>query len=170
MTLCCTTILGYCRVQLKKWQTCHRVPRGWPHLTVCWSPGHGIGRPGLMVTSRITGQISRTWEEFWVHHNRAGAIFASGNGRDVIQDDGWKCKWLLPLLWWTKTIPKLLPMFPTRIFQTLQTIILIDWVVILSTMTRLELPANSWIVSLKKMWKRKNFVGVSYCVWITCHH
>ena len=35
----------------KKWQTCHRVPRCWPHSTVCRSPGQGIGRPGLMVTS-----------------------------------------------------------------------------------------------------------------------
>ena len=29
---------------------CHQVPRCWPHTTACRSPGHGIGRPGLMVT------------------------------------------------------------------------------------------------------------------------
>ena len=71
MTPYSTMILGYCRIQLKKkWQTCHQVPRCWPHSTVCWSPGHGIGRPGLMVTSHITDRISGTWATSLMLHNR----------------------------------------------------------------------------------------------------
>ena len=34
----------------KNYRLCHQVPRYWPHTTACRSPGHGIGRPGLMVT------------------------------------------------------------------------------------------------------------------------
>ena len=75
MTLYSTMILGYCRVQLKKWQTCHQVPRCWPHSTVCRSPGHGIGRPGLMVTSHITDRISGTWATFLIIHNRGRGHF-----------------------------------------------------------------------------------------------
>ena len=50
---------------VKKWQTCHRVLRCWPNSTVCQSPGHGIGRAGLMVTSHTSDQISGTWGEFF---------------------------------------------------------------------------------------------------------
>ena len=44
----------------KKWETCHRVPRCWPHSTVCRSLCQEIGRPGLMVTSHTPDQISRS--------------------------------------------------------------------------------------------------------------
>ena len=79
MTLYSTMIPGYWRVQLKKkkkkWQTGHQVPRCWPHSTVCRSPGHGIGRPGLMVTSHITDQISGTWATSLMLHNRGRGHF-----------------------------------------------------------------------------------------------
>ena len=48
---------------LKNWQTCHRVPRCWPHSSICRSPGQGIGRPGLRVTSHTTDRISG--QLFW---------------------------------------------------------------------------------------------------------
>ena len=79
MTLYSTMIPGYCRVQLKKkWQTCHQVPRCWPHSTVCRSPGHGIGRPGLMVTSHITDWYPGHGLRAWCSITGAGAISASG--------------------------------------------------------------------------------------------
>ena len=49
-----TVLYNYSRLLLstvKKWQTRHQVPRCWPHSTLWRSPGHGIGRPGLMATS-----------------------------------------------------------------------------------------------------------------------
>ena len=99
MTLYSTMIPGYCRVQLKKkWQTCHQVPRCWPHSTVCRSPGHGIGRPGLMVTSHITDWISGTWAASLMLHNRGRGHFRFWNGCDTIQDGGRKRKCPLPLL------------------------------------------------------------------------
>ena len=100
MTLYSTMIVGYWRVQLKKkkWQTCHQVPRCWPHSTVCRSPGHGIGRPGLMVTSHITDWISGTWAASLMLHNRGRGHFRFWNGCDTIQDGGRKRKCPLPLL------------------------------------------------------------------------
>ena len=104
MTLYSTMILGYCRIQLKKWQTCHQVPRCWPHSTVCWSPGHGIGRPGLMVTSHITDRISGTWATSLMLHNRRRRNFRFWNGCDAIQDGGGKRKLRLRLLWSIKLV------------------------------------------------------------------
>ena len=98
MTLYLTMILGYCKVHLKKkWQTCHQVPRCWPHSTVCRSPGHGIGRPGLMVTSHITDRISWTWATSLMLHNRRRGNFRFWNGCDTIQDGGGKQKLRLRL-------------------------------------------------------------------------
>ena len=99
MTLYSTMILGYCRIQFKKWQSCHQVPRCWPHSTVCRSPGHGIGRPGLMVTSHIADWISGTWAASLMLHNRGRGHFRFWNGCDTIQDGGRKRKCPLPLLW-----------------------------------------------------------------------
>ena len=104
MTLYSTMILGYCRVQLKRWQSCHQVPRCWPHSTVCRSPGHGIGRPGLMVTSHITDRISGTWATSLMLHNRGRGHFRFSNGCDAIQDGGGKRKCPLPLLWSIKLV------------------------------------------------------------------
>ena len=59
----------------KKWQTCHRVPRCWPHSTICRSPGQGIGRPGLMVTSHCADRISGRWVTFLTLHNRSRSHF-----------------------------------------------------------------------------------------------
>ena len=56
MILCCAAILDCYIAHLKKKKKkkndrlCHQVPRCWPHSTACRSPGHGSGRPGLMVT------------------------------------------------------------------------------------------------------------------------
>ena len=104
MTLYSTMIPGYCRVQLKKWQTCHQVPRCWPHSTVCRSPGHGIGRPGLMVTSHITDRISGTWATFLIIHNRRRRNFRFWNECDTIQDGGGKRKLRLRLLCMIKNV------------------------------------------------------------------
>ena len=41
---------GRTKKKKKNDRLCHQVPRCWPHTTACRSPGHGIGRPGLMVT------------------------------------------------------------------------------------------------------------------------
>ena len=60
---------------VKKWQTCHRVPRCWPHSTVCRSPGQVIGRPGLMVTSHCADRISGRWVTFLTLHNRSRSHF-----------------------------------------------------------------------------------------------
>ena len=104
MTLYSTMIPGYCRVQLKKkWQTCHQVPRCWPHSTVCWSPGHGIGRPGLMVTSHITDRISGTWATCLMLPNRGRGHFRF-----------WKRTWRHPR-WWTEAE---MPPAPVRGHQT----------------------------------------------------
>ena len=59
----------------KKWQTCHRVLRCSPHSTVCRSPGQGIGRPGLMVTSHCADRISGRWVTFLTLHNRSRCHF-----------------------------------------------------------------------------------------------
>ena len=103
MTLYSTMILGYCRIQFKKWQSCHQVPRCWPHSTVCWSPGHGIGRPGLMVTSHITDRISGTWATCLMLPNRGRVHFRF-----------WKRTWRHPR-WWTEAE---MPPAPVRGHQT----------------------------------------------------
>ena len=115
MTLYSTIILDYCRVQLKKKkkkQTRHQVPRCWPHSSACRSPGHGIGRLGLMVTSHTSDQISgsdipQCWPDI-----RDMGIFLSpyqwGNGHGVIQDGGRKRKWPLHLYRSSKMFPILL--------------------------------------------------------------
>ena len=114
MTLYSTMIPGYCRVQLKKkWQTCHQVPRCWPHSTVCRSPGHGIGRPGLMVTSHITDRISGTWATFLIIHNRRRRNFRFWNGCDTIQDGGGKRKLRLRLLCMIKNVAYTTHILPT---------------------------------------------------------
>ena len=99
MTLSCTAIYD-CIIQFKKRQTRHQVLRRWPHSSVCRSPAHQIGRPGLMGTSHTTDRIHG--ESFWSIIWGADTISASGNWRDVMQDGRRKQKWRLRLLWWTK--------------------------------------------------------------------
>ena len=87
-------ILGYCRVHLKKWHTYHWVLMCWPHSTIFRSQGLWSGLPGLLAISQTTDWI--TGMCLWRPITGAGAISASGNGRDVIQDGGWKRKWPCP--------------------------------------------------------------------------
>ena len=100
---------------LKNWQTCHRVPRCWPHSSICRSPGQGIGRPGLRVTSHTTDRISGTWITFFSPYLGAGADSASENGRDIIQDGGRKRNWLLLLNGGSKTYRILLS--PSQVYR-----------------------------------------------------
>ena len=44
-------------------------------LNVCRSPGQGIGRPGLMVTSHCADRISGRWVTFPTLHNRSRSHF-----------------------------------------------------------------------------------------------
>ena len=60
----------------------------------------------LMVTSHTTDLISGTWETFLrCSTTGAGAISASGNGRDAIQNGGRKRKFRLRLLRSIKKVP-----------------------------------------------------------------
>ena len=84
-------------ITVKKWQTCHRVPGCWPHSTVCYLLGHGIGRLTIMVTE-ILVWYPRHVENIWCAISGAVATFPSGNGRDAIQDGVRKRKLCLRLI------------------------------------------------------------------------
>ena len=63
--LCKNVMLLHSTVE--KLQTCHRVLRFRPHSA--WSSGHGIGRPGLTVTSKMADEYSH-----WICKTHRGLL------------------------------------------------------------------------------------------------
>ena len=109
LTLYYTSILECCIIQLKNGGPVTGVLRCRARSTLCRSPGHGIGRPGLMVTCHTTDRISRMGEGFSMPHNRSRSNFRF-----------WKRKWRNPRWWMKAEIAPAHVMMRKNLFTTTQ--------------------------------------------------